>query len=242
MAGRQVTVGGNVRQIEPFNTRKVDAILDLAGRIGERYTQLLKAAADFERTYSEENPVRLTRDAVNERLAEAKAEQDPDAVKMCQRLLKQMGDGEYVERPGSPDAQMVIAAVAPEAMRLLRPELSYLLGLILIPREQLREAAKNGGIDQAVKDVGEDLYDETTPDEAIGILSAGVELFVEDVQTSRSRLGGLWATARTALFGETTESESGTVSESSPSTSSDAPITGRRKSSSMTSTTAKSAA
>jgi hypothetical protein len=233
---RDVKVAGQARTIQEFNTRKTDEVFSILERVGPQYLEVVEAADAYRKRYADSHdPIRIDRKTVDAGLALAREAEDDAAVMVWEDVKTEMGTRKFIERPQQPDVPTTAAAVMPQAMGRIRPQLVALIGLIAIPHDDLAAAAAAGTVDKTVREYGNHLYDTTTPAEAIGILSAGVELFLEDWEANRERLGGLWAAAQQAMFptpAPTTESEP-TVpaaatppSGSSPSIDSDAPTTG----------------
>lgn len=259
-ANRFVEIGGDARPIPPFCTAKIGQMFRVAASLGKEWAAVQNAVAEFRRGYAETNKVRTTRDEVAERLEaardmveaassdEARAEWESVAKGWQRRLDGPLKDRDAIELPVEPTWQEIAGAVVPAAFEEAEPLVVSLLGLLAITNDELFEADKQARRDEAVRELGMDIYYKSTPDEALELLNVGFELFLGDTEARRKRLGELRGRFLKAMGMEavqTTETETTetpeTSSNSERSTDSAASTTGRRKRSSTASRTAASA-
>ncbi len=260
---RFVEIGGQARPVPPFSTAKIGQMFRVAASLGSEWAAIQHATAEYRQQYAATHKVTTTRDEVAERLEvardmvgaatsdAARAEWESVAAGWQRRLDGPLKDKDAIELPLEATWQEIAGHVIPSAFEDAEPLIKSLLGLLVISNDELFEADKADRRDQAIRELGLEVYYQSTPDEALELLNVGFEMFLGDTEARRENLGKLrdrflkaMGMEADTMTTETTGSEgmSGTGSKTGQSTDSPARTTGPRKSSSTGSRTAKSVA
>jgi hypothetical protein len=239
-------VGDRVYEVRPFKGSKGVRAFAIGSRILEHGKALWEANARFVRDYREVNPLRITRDLANYRIAQQDS-RIQDLERQYERedyeeLLKELGQeklegaerekiladrrlaveqmilasratkadwerqltGPLAEKdeivvPQDPTWQVQIAALFPLLWKVAEPEMTMLLGLALIPDEEIKKArqeGEGGKPDDVIRRFGEDLLDELEIDEIGSMLLASLEVAAERYQSRSGDLGNRLAAFR----------------------------------------------
>lgn len=188
MAGRDVRVGERTYTLAPFRAFKAVHAGEIIARVSEQVSQLMEEDVAYQRRYAEENTSRLTRGVA--RL----------------RGYENWPDGEeFVDLPGMPAVEERVANVFPKAFKLARDEVLQLLALIVIPNSDLRKAEADGRVDEALREVGEELFYEAEWGELLELLAAASDQIRDTFESHRETLGKL-----RGLISRTTQPSGGT--------------------------------
>ena len=131
-----------------------------------------------------------------------------------QRLLEgALAEVEEIQVPRDPDSQARFAHAFPLLWDVAEDEMTMLLGLALIPDEDLKAARQEGGseaAETAIRDLGLEALDYLEMDEIAGLMLSVAEVAVERAGGVGGDLGKRWATLQERLWPSRTEEEAET--------------------------------
>ena len=234
----QVTVGDREITVRRFSGRRFRAMLGVIAEVMRKYPEIARQMAAFDREFSEENRVEIPR---------AVAEANFDDAKKISDAAWEAAGHTFVRKPSASWEERIMA-VFPQVFETAEEQLTIVIGLIAMSNSEVKQARRDDNLAERVREVGDDLMDDGDFDELAALVAAGIEVFAEQYETQRERLGkaagrvqGLFSTGTpTPETEETTTVESDgstdpTTSNSPSSTGSPEPTDGEPSRSSTTS-------
>lgn len=208
---REIKVGSRTLTIEAFSTRRTTHVFKAVADLFKRYRNLegdLRRARD---TYIEDNPQDVTRVQCRYMIAQydglaAKAETDRERelYEGVKRRWEEILTLDLAEResfsmpPDNIPGEAIWIPVFPQALENAEEEVARLIGLVAFSNEEFgnkRKEARSEGV--ALADVllekGDEILDDSTPDEVLELLQVGSELFLGDMNARKERVGKIRA-------------------------------------------------
>lgn len=195
-------------------TEQVQAILDHVGEFTRQYrtkhtVQItremcatrageLRAAAARLRALVPSAPEEIPEaEAGEEERRKTKAELEEEASSFDARAaswdqqLTELGERGHLELPQDPSFEEQLLAAVPKAFELVEQELIQLFALAVIPNGDLKKARRGDGVDAALKEIGEELVDESDIEEMIALAVVVAETLEAQLRPSMEALAKL---------------------------------------------------
>jgi len=185
----EVKIGATVHTVAPFSPRKVLTAGQMLKKVMGTVRQINAHAAEYRREYSKQNAEIITRAMSGVPpwrglLADMTAE-DWDRV------------GGQIELPAQPSANEIIAEVFPLAFEHAEDEVRRLLALVIIPNDELADAAYAGDAQAALDKYGNQILDRGSIGQVIDLMDVAVRTLREEVDAKGEALGRLRALFQT---------------------------------------------
>ena len=235
-------VGDRVMRVRPFKGSKGVRALAILSRVGDRMPAVWESIAKFEEQYRERNFLTITRDQAEYRVVESQntiaelearlsavpEDADPEERVALGQLIRAherskddwarmlacpLRERAELRVPQSPSNELRGLAVFPVLWDIAEPEMTALLGLVLIDDDELRQARLDGRADEAIAELGARLLDELELDEVADLMMTALEASVERYQGRMGRLGKRAARLRETLTRSRVPSDSTTAGE-----------------------------
>lgn len=193
-----VKLGDREVVIEPFKGYKAKRVGRLVARLSKHVPEFIDQMAEFRRDYATKHYRRITKGmalqrAIPNTVEDDKIPEDQRAALQAsldrvaagyQALLDgELQDKDHVDLPEEPSGQEVVLAVFGKAWDIAEEETLEVLALLVAPNADLRQAYRDDGVEEYLKDLADDLMFDANVEDL-------VELAVVGVETIRAQFAG----------------------------------------------------
>lgn len=159
----KVTIGGVERPVPDVNTRKVTVGARIWSHLQEHINDAMLEVAKFNHKFGEANPLPITRER---NVAGNWGFTDED-----------FKDRPYIEVPALPSGEQQLAVGFAFVYDKAEDEIAKLCALVLASRQEVREHRKAGDLNEWLLEEGQDLIDDSDPEEILDVMTEVVKQF-----------------------------------------------------------------
>lgn len=164
---RTVKVGELTIELARFRGFKAQRIMREASKIGRAYPEISARAAEFERAYTEDNALRLSRPEAEMRYGE-------DAREISEQAWE--ASGGVLALKQVPSAWERLGAIWPELMDVAEREVGNLLAVSSLSNEELEEADNADRVEEAIAERRKELMHRGEVEELFDLARAAYEV------------------------------------------------------------------
>lgn len=190
MTERTVTIGADEHPIHSFSGYKAVRAGSIVARITKKVPQILDEMAEFQRTYEENNQLRLTKEMAKlPKFSVTKPNGDLVPLFGEEDFAAAAKDGkDYISIPQAPTTMEKWAAVFPTVFEAAELELRELFGLILITNEDLEKADEADEVEKALAAKGRQVLHQAELSQMLELLVVSAEVLRGEFEGKEERL------------------------------------------------------